>query len=153
MNATSVNMDAGMHYELKKICNEYGISMKQLITLILKYIRKNLNKFSHAYNLTRYQKRIKGRKWKCVRINFSENECKNNFFSRFKYRISLSKLLAVGFVLFIDEIIENLKNNKKENTENCNFYTSIPRYFIESVSDEFKYFKNYGKKLKKPQKS
>ncbi len=94
--------------------------------------------------LTGYQKKVPGNKWKCLRVDLDDTQCDVYLFYRNNFRISLSKLLSVGFVLFFDRIIEELAGDSDEQKEDLVWflytYTEIQALLWNVVTDSFKYF-------------
>ncbi len=150
--STSMNIDSTLMEQLDEICKQYGISRSDLIKLILKCVCKKYQVLKSATGLTRYQKQQKGHKWKCVRIDFSEEECALFFQTRFKYRVSVSKLLFIGFVLFLDEILEELNGNDKEKSPISNSYTLERLDLLPYMYEEVIFFGKIEENKKKNKK-
>ncbi len=113
MFSTTLNINRELFDLLDKISRELNISRAALIRELLKYTCKEMQYYKRMVGLTRYQKKAGKRGWKCFHIEFSEAECRLFFSCRFMYRISVSKLLLIGFVLFINDVTEALKAEKK----------------------------------------
>ncbi len=142
MLSTTMNINRKLFNQLAQISEKYNITIAALIKKILKHVFANLNGKKLRTDLTHYQKRRSGTKWKCFHIDFSENECMQNFSCRFKHRISLSHVLLVGFVLFIKDVIEELENGCSEiNTEILISYTAYKADFYKLIEQELEIFK------------
>ncbi len=145
MNKTSLNVSLKMSEKLTDISKKFNISKKQLVAMIFQYCHDNLNfNIQVTGCLTSYQKKAPGDKWKCLRVDFSETECDVYFLYRNLFRISLSKLLAVGFVLFFDMIVAELNGDSDDEKnaveEIINSYTEIKQLLYNFTCDSFKYF-------------
>ncbi|MBN1501232.1 MAG: hypothetical protein JW982_13820 [Spirochaetes bacterium] len=138
MNKTSLNINSELFAQLYDICLEYKLSVPELIKKILRYVYVNYNYSRDSMGLTRYQKRISGTSWKCVNVKFSEQECKYNFFCRFKFRISLSKALFIGFVLFIDDILKSLSTDKEKTINSYSIFIEIYKNYFSKEIELFK---------------
>ncbi|MBN1500613.1 MAG: hypothetical protein JW982_10675 [Spirochaetes bacterium] len=147
MHSTSMNMNRELYAELKSICSSYNISMSFLVKAVLKMVYANLEITADSSGLTRYQEKLPAKFWKCFHIEFSENECRDNFNCRGRYRISLSKLFFVGALLFLDKIIEELSGNS-ENKEKMKYsYTALVNKFLKILKKEIIIFKKNIVKL------
>lgn len=142
MNPTSLNMSLSIFNEIHQAGIKFNISKKDIIYLIFRYCHNNFNFNNFQYGkLTAYQKKLPDDSWKCFRIDFTETQCDVYFLHRNNYRISLSKLLAVGFYLFFDKILSELSQNEKTTKiEFSNSYTDLKRKLLPFVKNSFKYF-------------
>ncbi|MBN1499769.1 MAG: hypothetical protein JW982_06435 [Spirochaetes bacterium] len=145
MHRTSLNVSISIHDKIKETSEKYCISRRKLILMIFTYCHDNLDFDKFIFGLTKYQKIAPGEKWKCLRVDFDDTQCDIYFFYRNRFRISLSKLLAVGFVLFFDRILEKLNQSIKLKKEDfsvlLNSYTEIKALLTNFVKDAFKFFK------------
>ncbi len=145
MHKTSLNISSKMNTRLNEASEQFKISKRMLVAKIFKLCHRNLDfNILVTGELTGYQKKSPGDKWKCLRVDFSDTECDVYVEYRKMFRISLSKLLAVGFFLFFDQIINELNNNsmneKVEVAEILNTYTDIKRLLYNSIKDALKFF-------------
>ncbi len=148
MLSTSINVKKDFMSELREISEKYHISISELIKRILHHVYRHLNKKIIINELTHYQKKDRKKRWKCFRIDFSENECTLNFKVRCKYRISLSKLLFVGFILFIEDVIAEIASSNNESDDKIlNSYTAIIEKYWPLIQKELRIFEI---ELKKP---
>ncbi|MBN1499391.1 MAG: hypothetical protein JW982_04520, partial [Spirochaetes bacterium] len=69
--------------------------------------------------------------------------------SRFNFRISLSKLFLIGFVLFFDDIVEEIQKSKIKGDTYKFCYTEVFKFLIPFIKDEFVYFIKINEKIKK----
>ncbi len=151
MHRTSLNVNGRINVRLDEVSEKFNISKKQLVAKIFMYCHRNLNfNIMVTGELTGYQKKIPGDKWKCLRVDFSDAECDVYFEYKKMFRISLSKLFAVGFVLFFDLIINELSGNsdaeEKENVDILNSYTETKQIMIDFVKDLFRFFTFFEEK-------
>ncbi len=147
MYFTTLNIDPVLYEQLDKICENHGITHACLIKEILKCVCMNYDLSKYSFGLTRYQKRRKGCKWKCFRIDFSEEECRLFYGNRFKFRVSVSKMLYVGFVLFLKEALENIFKEDEDHAEKIfNSYTSLIKKMLPYIAEETIFFKIIHKK-------
>ncbi|MBN1499150.1 MAG: hypothetical protein JW982_03265 [Spirochaetes bacterium] len=144
MHRTSLNVSNFMITQLNFISKKYKIDKKTLIARIFSYCHNNLNFEQYVGGLTRYQKLAAGDTWKCLRMDFSDMQCDIYFFYRNKFRISLSRLLAAGFFLFFDQIIDDLNKEVKIEIETLTFilnsYTDLKSILKHYLSETFKHF-------------
>ncbi|MBN1500016.1 MAG: hypothetical protein JW982_07670 [Spirochaetes bacterium] len=149
MYHTSINISRSIAEKLKETAEKYNISRRKLITMIFLYCHDNLDFDQFVSGLTKYQRLAPGDGWKCLRVDFDDSQCDIYFLYRNKFRISLSKLLAVGFVLFFDRVLKDLNFNneiKKEDFLNLLIsYTVIKFLLISFVKDALKFFKKSEK--------
>ncbi|MBN1501508.1 MAG: hypothetical protein JW982_15215 [Spirochaetes bacterium] len=136
MFSTSMNIDGTILNSINDISKNYGISKSGLIKELLERVCMNYTECIAASGLTSYQRLGKDRNWKCFRIDLTEKDCLRFFKIRFKYRVSVSKLLLIGFVLFLDEVLEKLKKNCVIKSKISNSYTSIRKYFRIFIQKE-----------------
>ncbi|MBN1501565.1 MAG: hypothetical protein JW982_15505 [Spirochaetes bacterium] len=150
MNRTSLNISSNILNKLNETSITFKISKKHLILKIFEYCHGNFNYNNFEYGkLTGYQKISTDDSWNCFRIDFDDTQCDVLFFYKNQYRISLSKLLALGFVLFFDKIIEELSRNFKNQIDMVSFlnsYTRIKKILWNSLHDSFKYFRMKNQK-------
>ncbi len=145
MHQTSLNVSQKLDGRLTEISAKFKISKRQLVGKIFMYCHHHLNfNILITGRLTGYQKKTKGDKWKCLRVDFSDAECDVYFEYRKMFRISLSKLLAVGFFLFFDLIVAELSGESKDTNEPIddflNSYTEIKQLLYDSIKDILAYF-------------
>ncbi len=144
MHKTSLNINKKLYLKLAAASKKFNVSKKYLIIRIFHYCHENLN-FNKQITgcLTGYQKKMPGDKWKCLRIDFNDTQCDIYLLYRNMFRISLSKLLAVGFFLFFDQIIEELsgKSDTEEAAKEIMIsYTELKQKYKYMFKDVFKYF-------------
>ncbi|MBN1499430.1 MAG: hypothetical protein JW982_04715 [Spirochaetes bacterium] len=145
MNRTSLNVSGYVFDEMKEVCLKFNISRKDIIKRIFTLCHNNFDFVKGEYGkLTAYQKKAPGDSWKCMRVDFDELQCDLYFLYRNRFRISLSKLLAVGFVLFFDQIVNEL-SEKSDNSDQIkkdilDTYTVIKQLLYFLVKDSFIYF-------------
>ncbi|MBN1498759.1 MAG: hypothetical protein JW982_01265 [Spirochaetes bacterium] len=144
MHHTSINISLLIMTKLKETSEKYCISRRKLVSMILYSCHENFNFDVFSSGLTNYQKIAPGDEWKCMRIDFDDTQCDIYFFYRNRFRISLSKLIAVGFILFFDKILKILNKdnevNKKDFLNFLNSYTKAKCFLIDFVKDAFKFF-------------
>ncbi|MBN1499925.1 MAG: hypothetical protein JW982_07215 [Spirochaetes bacterium] len=143
MHKTSLNISGRISNELGQASLRFGISRRKLIISIFMYCHRYFDFEKFQYGLTKYQKKVPEDVWKCFRIDLDDTCCDVYFFYRNRFRISLSRLLAVGFTLFFDQIIRDLKE-RCENTGDLknviNSYTELKLILMNFLKDSFKYF-------------
>ncbi len=139
-HSTSLNSSKMIKSDIERISSELGITRSKLIKEILWYCLDNLDFAFFLSGLARYQKKYEESNWKCIRLDLNELECDLFLLCRFKFRISVSKLLAVGFVLFIEDVINKLSGNEEKKANVSSSYTETVAFFKEKVKDEFYYF-------------
>ncbi len=145
MYSTSININFLIFRKIELISKDLNISKATLIREIIKYTCLNYHARKNMNGLTRYQKSRKNTKWKCFRLKFSEDECRLFFKCRFLYRVSVSKMLFVGFILFLDEVVEKIKKGEisEKNIKKVNCYTSLRKELLIFIKDEMILFKKY----------
>lgn len=108
MYSTSINISSDLAIQLKNISNDLNISTKKLIIHILQYAISNLKCDCYFSGLTRYQKLENDNEFENFHIRLNENEVKLFFYCRYFFRISLSKLIAVAFYYYFNDLkVEN----------------------------------------------
>lgn len=152
MNATSMNVSQKIYLQLSDASRTYKISKRELVSKIFLCCHENLNfDLFELGVLTKYQVLADGDSWKCLRIDFNETQADVFLFYRNRFRISLSKLFSVAFVLFFDKIIKELSSDLEVGMEivECflNSYTEIKMYLYNYIEDALKYFNIYYKIL------
>ncbi len=141
MFSTTINIHGIIFFLIEKICLELNISKSFLIKKIITYTCYKLNSAKYGRGLTCYQRKMGPRRWKCFHVEFSEQECKLFFECRAKFRISVSKLLLIGVILFLKEIIEELKLEKTKASEKIFYsYTRIQIQFYKNIEKELWFF-------------
>ncbi|MBN1501272.1 MAG: hypothetical protein JW982_14025 [Spirochaetes bacterium] len=130
MYSTTLNIRQDVYKQLKQLSLEYEISVTYLIQKILKQTGKNLKVEFKRTESTHYQdKQPEKANWKCFHIVFPEDEFNQNLQFRYNYRISLSKLLFIGFVLFLDKVLLKLENKGKMHNFQYNYTSNIVIYW------------------------
>ncbi|MBN1500010.1 MAG: hypothetical protein JW982_07640 [Spirochaetes bacterium] len=130
MYSTTLNIRLDVYKQLKQLSLEYEISVTYLIQKILKQTGKNLKINFMRNDSTHYQdKQPEKSNWKCFHIVFPNDEFNQNLQFRYKYRISLSKLLFIGFVLFIGKVLAQLENKGENNKFQYNYTSNIIIYW------------------------
>ncbi len=151
MHKTSLNVSRNLNARLNEVSEKFNISKRMLVRKIFMYCHAHLD-FSLLVTgeLIAYQRKVPGDKWKCLRVDFSDTECDVYFEYKKMFRISLSKLLAVGFVLFFDLIIAELSGASEDKISDAewilNTYTETKQILYAFVEDTFKYFNLKPKK-------
>ncbi len=140
MAKTTINMKKDLFVSLGEISEQLKVTKSALVRRILMYTHENLDFNKYYGDLTRYQryqKRIPGNEWKCFHVNYSELESDVFLLCRFHFRISLSKLLFIGFCLFIEEVIDSFNDEKEEVKIKSKYsYTSFFNKYTEIVRKE-----------------
>lgn len=150
MHPTSLNVSVKIFNQISNTSKKTGISKRKIISKIFLYCHNNINfNFQEIGKLTGYQKKSDDDSWKCMRIDFTDTQCDVYLFYRNHFRISLSKLFAVGFFLFFDEVIKELSEEIKMDCEvlkSClHSYTEIKSILYNSIKNVLKYFENNDK--------
>ncbi len=144
MKKTSFNVSRNIFIKLDDVSKRFNISKRKLVVKIFFYCHNCMNFDKVAGGLSVYQKKVPGDKWKCLRVDFEDIDCDLYLLYRYRFRISLSKLLAVGFVLFFDQIINELSEKSdlefQDIDQLLNSYTEIRQILYAYVEDSFKYF-------------
>lgn len=109
MHSTTININSEIFNEIEKISSLLNVSKSDVIKKVLWYCKKKSNFKKFFMSLTKYQVPDPKSDWQKFHINYSDLECTVFFYLRFQFRISLSKLLAVGLTLFHKEMIKDEK--------------------------------------------
>lgn len=142
MKNTTLYVDNDVLEEIRMVSKELNVSSALLIKKILllmndKYINCKLNG-----KLTKYQRHNPYNGFEKFRIDFHEFEI--DVFSKLSYctKVSLSHLLFLGFLLFFNKIVKELKGNVVKNpnsyTDILVFYKKYLLYMLEYIEKNAK---------------
>lgn len=134
---TSVNLHYSINKEISELAKNVSMSKSEIVCLLIEKIQ-NFN-FSQEINgaLVEYQDRIllyneKGEKVSAYKkVHFCPDRSLVDFTSsvRFKYRISLSKLVAASFFFFWEQIVKEILGIDKKIVSAINNYKKIYHFF------------------------
>lgn len=141
---TSVNLYYSINNEIENISVNSGISKSKLVIMLIGKI-KNFNSMDELNSaLIEYQARIEKDEEdgvKCSaydRVHYAPQKDLVDYTKllRYKYRISLSKLVCASFLFFWQDILKEIFGDKKEIEKELNNYEEI----IDHLSVMKKYF-------------
>ncbi len=137
MSSTTINMNSDVSEKLNKISKKINVSKTQLIKDLLYFVFRNLDFEKYFANTSRYQKKIPGAEWEQFHINYSELDCDVFLICRFQFRISVSKLVFIGFCLFLQDVIDFYdKGKEKISKDMIDSYSSFTQYLNQFIEDE-----------------
>ncbi|MBN1500259.1 MAG: hypothetical protein JW982_08890 [Spirochaetes bacterium] len=122
---TSIYIDIELLERLTIFSAALKIQLNSLITQILLKTAAHY-KYNYRENrLIEYQENTGNQNFIPIHVKFTEME--NEIFqeARFNYKISISKLLFLGFLLFFNEIAKKFKDKKNNNKR---FFYSYHKY-------------------------
>ncbi len=128
--STTIYINENLLNKFEVYSQRSGISVNSLIQQVLiKAIRKYEKKY-REYRLTEYQKNSGGYCFIPYHVRFSEEDAEQFQFARYELKISVSKLVFLGFLLFIEDVLKSLIKGEKTCQEIYDSY--------------YNYFKNYN---------
>lgn len=143
---TSINLHQTIIDEIAVISEEANISKSEIVRMLIWKIKKiNFQKFVRG-NLIEYQVKYKiidseG----CLisaygKMHFSQSSdlCDYSKFLRYNYRISLSKLVAISFSLFWQEILNELFESEEKELDSYEQKDEYLNQLIEYFEERFK---------------
>lgn len=141
---TSVNLHVSIIQEITNISSRSGISKSKITLLLINKIKLFSSCKELTGVLTEYQDKISCNKSVAYdKVHFYPDDSIVDFTKmlRFRYRISLSKLVCAAFLFFWEQILEEIfgKNNIPENFFNnyektINKFKKLRYYFIERLN-------------------
>ncbi len=128
---TTVNISKNNRTQLENSADYLKISKNELIKrLIVRYLNQNFDNFAGSTRI-KYQKRLKGEKWKPVHIWLSPefyDKCQD--LRRF-HKLSISYILTKAIELYLNEILQGEHNNYFHNYMFIGFiYNNCPVFII-----------------------
>ncbi len=141
LHYTSANMDGDFFDELNRVSDKFNISNEKIFKDLIDMISQSITCGLVKGMLTEYQDHCPER-WETLYYSLSDEEIENFTKARQKYKVSISKLAFMGFVLFWRLLLlrysERLKtSNLKED------FNSYVQYFTKCKI----YTENFKKRL------
>ena len=126
MKSTTMNLDKAVCQEINKAAEFYDVTRIYLVKKIIKKIDIFYNKIHIWGKLKMYQDHSPDKGWKCFHYQLSNEEC--DLFANVSHRlkISISKLILIGFVLFFKQILRKLE--KRNNSEKIIYSYTLLNY-------------------------
>ncbi|MBN1499719.1 MAG: hypothetical protein JW982_06180 [Spirochaetes bacterium] len=133
MYHTSLNINRAIYKIIAESAEKYNVSICYIIRKLISKMLVNFDFALKQKTLTEYQCKYPECIYKRFHITFSENEIEANFKARLDYKISVSKILILGFILFFHEIIKELDGNEKIVIEYLNNYSKILKELYKNL--------------------
>ena len=105
---SSLNVDISVFYSMNEISDHLNITMSDLAKEILFYTINTFNSEKTVGLLTEYQNHNPDQ-WKCLDYNMNQYEADTFASARLKFRMSVSKILFIGFMLFGNIVVSLIK--------------------------------------------
>ncbi len=132
-HCTSANMDGNLFDQISEAGDQFNIQADTIFKDLLEITKQNIHS-EHVYGLlTEYQNHSPER-WEKLHYALNEEEIEKFGKMRQKYKMSISKLAFVGFVLFWELLMFIYKERLKE---------SIPADFFCSYREVREKFESY----------
>ena len=129
MYSTTLCVKYDVVQKIHKISSKYNIPISLIIRELIGYTCKYIRKYDSISGLTAYQNNEFPKNWKRIHVSFMDYECDIFFKSRARYKVSVSKLLFIGFCFFLDVIIKKLTGQDHKSVNNiymdCYTITSL----------------------------
>ncbi|MBN1500338.1 MAG: hypothetical protein JW982_09285, partial [Spirochaetes bacterium] len=120
-----------MDKNVKKILNDYAFSTGVSTTYIIKHLLKMLNsRYSYTPTvpgLIKYQKKQEKENWKIIRYKLTQEEKELFEEMRIKFKISISFLVLIAFLLFFKKLKQSKDIIKNSITCSMYSYTLLPK--------------------------
>ncbi|MBN1500853.1 MAG: hypothetical protein JW982_11885 [Spirochaetes bacterium] len=132
IHCTSANMDIIFFNKLNEASCLFDISCKTIFKDLIKTVKQNIHCKKISGILTEYQNHSP-ECWKKFNYSLDNNEIEIFGLLRQKYKISISKLAFIGFILFWELLMHKYKERLK---------LTIPKEIIFSylkIQEKFKY--------------
>lgn len=139
MYSTTINVNSNIMDLIDNHCNSNNCAKSEFIKKALRIAIKDHSDVSGG--LTKYQSKDVNESWMIFHINFLKNECDEFLGARFRFRLSLSKLLLIGVIIFFKIM--------KCKTNNFDSYTFLVDKKYEILLSEEKKFKKFHLEEKK----
>lgn len=111
--------------EIIKLSKVTGKSTCFIAKRLIELVIKEMDSDDCLDSLTEYQQSYKDEDLIILRYRLSKIEHDDFTFARHKFKISISKMLLIGFLLFFDKLVEKYCENKKKVKIIINNYTAI----------------------------
>jgi hypothetical protein len=146
MKKTSAYVDSCIYFEIQSISTKFGISNSKIAKDLILIAINSFNSGKVFGSLTEYQNH-KPVSWERLYYQLNIDEAEFFSISRQKFKISISKLLFIGFSLFWKQLVYKYKNriSKVKIKIKMNSYDR----FTLLYSDYISYFKKRFKIIKK----
>ncbi len=109
-HGTSANVDEKFFYEICLAAEKYNLTRNEIIKDIIKLTIKAIQSGRISGKLIEYQNHSPN-DWETIYYTLDENEIELFSASRQKYKISISKLAFIGFILFWKQLIQMYSKN------------------------------------------
>ncbi len=133
IHVTSANLDGDFYDDLKELSELFSIHESTIFKDLIEITEQHF-KCNHVYNqLTEYQNHSPER-WEKLHYSLDQSEIEKIGKARQKYKISISKLAFIGFLLFWELLIFIYKERLKK---------SIDINFLDSYQEKREKFKKH----------
>lgn len=128
---TSANMDSDFYNDIFEASKEFNITEQQIFKDLLNLTTQNSNCGNISGILTEYQSHSP-EKWETFYYSLNNNEIESFGKHRHKYKVSISKLAFMGFVLFWKLLIFTYLDRLKIPNRKIKFY-SYSKYYKKTI--------------------
>ncbi len=119
---TTIKIDPDVKTQLIEFSSNSGYSMSFLMKRLLKQLDDNYGKTEIAKGLIKYQRHRKAHDYDDFHYTLTDEE-KNKFeMMRIKYKISISYLVLIAFLLFFQEMVNEFFGKNKNTQKNPDSY-------------------------------
>lgn len=137
---TTICVDEDVFCEIKYFADLHGCSMSEIIKKLLYFVCTIDGNIVIRNKLVEYQNHIQVGGYKVFHYILSDKE--NEMFSsaRQRLKISVSKLLLAGFLLFFKKMIKMYEKNGKNEIINLNNYSYLVEKLYYTIENYVKIF-------------
>lgn len=139
---STLNVDSSLFFYLMQQCENIDITLSDFAKEIISYTINSFNSGEVKGLLTEYQDHNPD-EWKNLDYNLNDEEARIFGNARLKYKISISKMLFVGFLLFGEIVLSKIKKrlmveDEKEKPHSYEevllFYNYLVPYFKKRLN-------------------
>ena len=129
---TSLNSDSFVKMEIENFCKKYNYSKNLVIINLIKEVINNFNSGAIVTALTEYQDH-KPVSWSKIDYYLSSQD--NEIFgqARQKYKLSISKMLFIGFMLFWKKFVYIFKERLKKTEISFGSYDEFRKKYFTLI--------------------
>lgn len=109
MKSTTINVDVRILEQIKEFSKKSGLTQTEIVKKILKKVAKSTTDIKYSTGLNHYQDHCVDEGFKKIHINFDEDEIWMIKLAALRLKLSVSKMLFLGFVFWFKVLIKSIK--------------------------------------------
>lgn len=118
MKSTTINIDVRILEQIRKFSKETALSQSEIVRKVLKKVVSSTTELKFSTGLNHYQDHTAEEGYKLIHINFDEDEIWMIKSASLRLKLSVSKMLFLGFIFWFKVLMKSMKKAGNKITSN-----------------------------------